>query len=169
MILGTLAAVSLAAAVPAAARTAPVTQATLLDRVQIEDMMVEYYTLLTGGAIHDVGEYFADDAVLVANGTRIEGKAAIQRIYESGADLRIVKGNKYNMIITSPRITVNGDTATMDAIWTGFLSDNVWSTPRLLEQGTERSIFKKVKGVWMITSRTITHDGGRADFFEAEG
>jgi hypothetical protein len=145
---------------PAIARTAAVTQAALLDRIQIEDMMVEYYTLLTEHVRHDIGEYFTDEAVLDANGFRLEGRAAIQSFYDNGTDTRIQPSNTYNMLYSNPRIVVTGDTAVMDVIWTGYLADNQYTAPRLVEQGTEHTTFVKRKGVWMITSRTLVNKAG---------
>ena len=95
-LLGLIASVALA--VPAQARTPAVTQEHLLDRIQIEDMMVEYYTVLTEHVRHDIGEYFTDDAVLDANGFKLDGRAAIQHFYDSGTDTRIQPSNTYNML-----------------------------------------------------------------------
>lgn len=154
------AAMLLALAQPAFCRTTPTTQATLLDRIQIEDMMVEYYTVLTEQARHNIGDYFTEDAVIDANGALIEGRAAIQSLYDGATDTRVQEGNTYNMLYSNPRIVVTGDTATMDVIWTGYLSDNAYTAPRLVEQGTEHSTFVRQDGVWMITSRTLVNQGG---------
>ena len=160
IMLGALIGAVLAATAPAAARTAPVTQANLLDRIQIEDMMVEYYTLLTEHVRHDIGEYFTDEAVLDANGFKLDGRAAIQHFYDSGTDTRIQPSNTYNMLYSNPRIVVSGDTAVMDVIWTGYLADNQYTAPRLVEQGTEHTTFAKRNGTWMITSRTLVNKAG---------
>lgn len=161
-IAGLLLGVVAAAALPAAAgaRTAPVTQANVLDRLQVEDMMVEYYALLTERVRHDIGEYFTDEAVLDVNGFRLEGRAAIQHFYDNGTDTRIQPSNTYHMLFSNPRIVVTGDTAVMDVIWTGYLSDNQYTAPRLVEQGTEHTTFAKRKGTWMITSRTLVNTAG---------
>ena len=151
---------ALIASASAAARTAPVTQANLFDRIQIQDMMTEYYTTLTEHVRHDIGEYFTDDAWLDANGFKLNGRAAIQHFYDSGTDTRIQPANTYNMLLGNPRIVITGDTAVMDAIWTGYLSDNKYTAPRLVEQGTEHTTFVKRNGVWMITSRTLVNKGG---------
>ncbi|MBL8551966.1 MAG: nuclear transport factor 2 family protein [Hyphomonadaceae bacterium] len=163
MLVLACAALLLPLSAPAYARSAPVTREQLLDRIQIEDMMTEYYSLLNGYSVHDVAEYFTENAVFIANGARIEGRAAIQNLYSSGGDPRVVEGNKYTMILSNPRISVRGATATMDCIWTGYLLENVYTAPRLVEQGTEHTEFTKRNGVWMITSRTITHLGGNPD------
>lgn len=150
----------LALAWPACARTAAATQENLLDRIQIEDMMVEYYSILTQHVRHDIGDFYIKDAVLLINGAKFKGRKAIQKLYDSSTDTRILKDNIYNIILANPRITVDGDKATMDSIWTGYLSDNVWSTPRLVEQGTEKTELVKQDGVWLITRRVITNQGG---------
>jgi hypothetical protein len=64
------------------------------------------------------------------------------------------------MLLNNPRISVDGDTATMDAIWTGVLSNSVTSTPRVLEQGTEHTELVKQDGRWLITKRVIVTQGG---------
>jgi len=149
---------------PAAARTPPVSQEALLDRIRIEDMMVEYYSVLTEHQRHDIGDYFTDDAVLIANGHEVKGRAAIQKLYDTGTDPRVLKDNTYNMIYSNPRIAVTGDTATMDAIWTGYLSDNMYPAPRLVEQGTEKTRFVKRDGVWKITRRELVNQAGMPTF-----
>lgn len=144
----------------ARARVPEAGQETLLDRVRIEDMMVEYYTLLTEHVRHDIGDYFTENAVLDANGARFEGRAAIQYLYDNGTDTRVQPGNTYNVILANPRIVVTGDTAVMDAVWTGYLSDNEYTAPRLIEQGTEHTTFVRQGGRWMISSRKIVNQGG---------
>jgi ketosteroid isomerase-like protein len=137
------------------------TQDTLLDRILIEDLMVDYYTVLTlVEDRHDIGSYFTKDAVLEVNGTVIEGRDAIQKLYDTGRDPRVLPGNTHNMLLNNPRISVDGDTATMDAIWTGVLSNSVTSTPRVLEQGTEHTELVKQDGRWLITKRVIVTQGG---------
>lgn len=153
-------AASLCMSGPGHARSAPVSDEAMFDRIRIEDMMTDYYVLLTQKERHDIGEYFAEDAVIDANGTLFEGRQAIQDLYDNATDTRVIEGNIYNMLIGNPRIRVDGDEAVMDAVWTGYLSDNIYTAPRLLEQGTEHTTFRKRNGVWMITRRTITNQGG---------
>lgn len=142
------------------------TQATLLDRILIEELMVRYYTVLAAEARHDIGAYFTDDAVLEANDLVLEGRDAIQNLYATGKDPRILAGSKYNMLLSNPRIRIDGDTATLDAIWTLFIADNVKSTPRILEQGSEHSELVKRNGRWLITKRVIASHGGMPEFLE---
>ena len=46
----------------------PVTMATLLDRIQIEDFLTRYYYDLSVGKAHELAEYFTEDAVLDVDG-----------------------------------------------------------------------------------------------------
>lgn len=157
-LLGAIAAASLTA--PAAARAPAVSQQSLLDRIQVEDMMVEYYTILTNHVRHNIGDYFTEEAFLDVNGFRLEGRAAIQHFYDNGTDNRIQPSNTYFMQFSNPRVVVTGDKAVLDVVWTGYLSDNQYSAPRLVEQGTEQSTFTKQNGTWMITGRKLVNTGG---------
>lgn len=143
----------------ASADARSLTMETLLDRVQIEDMMVEYYTVLPLDH-HDLGKYFVKNAELVLNDQTLKGRDAIQKFYDGALDPRIQPGKYYNMMFGNPRISVTGNAATMDAIWTGILSDALKAPPRLIEQGTEHTEFVKEGGRWMITKRVIVSESG---------
>jgi hypothetical protein len=67
---------------PAAAEYPVTTLSTLLDRAQIEDMLVDYYAKLgTGGG--DFSAFYVDDAVLdVNNPAKAETIKAQRKIYE---------------------------------------------------------------------------------------
>lgn len=153
-------AILLTVAQGAMARSAPVPAEYLHDRIAIQDMMTDYYVVLTQEERHDIGEYFAEDAVIDANGTIFKGRDVIQQLYDNSSDIRVGEGSIYNMLLGNPRIRVDGDTAVMDAVWTGYLSDNVYTAPRLVEQGTEHTTFEKQDGVWMITNRKLVNQGG---------
>ncbi len=148
---------------PASADEPALTQSTLLDRIVIEDLMVSYYTVLTAEDRHEIGSYFTEDAVLVANDIVLDGRATIQDLYDHSRDPRIPPGKTYHMLLGNPRISVAGDKATMDAIWTGVISDSVKAAPRVLEQGTEHTEFVKRNGRWLIAKRTIKTEGGMPD------
>ncbi len=158
----------LAPSQPALARSAPLSQEDLLDRIQVEDMMTEYYALLTENVRHDIGDYFTEDAVLQVNTARFEGREAIRGLYTTETDPRILKDSTYHITLSNPRIEINGNTARMRTVWTGYINDNVYTAPRLVEQGTEETTFEKQDGVWMITSRTIINQGGMPTFVTGE-
>ena len=137
-----------------------VTKDTLLDRVQIEDMMVEYYTTLSLADHTGLQKYFAKNAEMVLNDQTLKGRDAIQKFYDGTLDPRIEPGKFYNMMLGNPRISIKGNAAVMDAIWTGILSDSVKAPPRLIEQGTEHSEFIKQDGRWLISKRVIVSESG---------
>ena len=138
------------------------TKETLLDRIQIEDMLLAYYHGFEAEGSHDWAAFYADDAVLDINGRRAEGKKEIQAFYENYADMspeEVVPG-KVHVLMTNPRIIVTGDTATAHMIYTETINDTVYVAPRLIEQGREDTWFRKINGRWLITKRLITQDGG---------
>jgi ketosteroid isomerase-like protein len=150
-------------ALPVAAEPPVVTtQETLLDRIQIEDMLLAYYYGFESEEPHDWAAFYTDDAILDINGIRAEGKKEIQALYDNYAEIspeEVVPG-KVHVLLTNPRIIVKGDTATAHLIYTETINDTVYLAPRLIEQGREDTWFKKVDGRWLITKRIITQDGG---------
>jgi ketosteroid isomerase-like protein len=151
------------AVLPVAAEPPVVTtQETLLDRIQIEDMLLAYYHGFESEEPHDWAAFYADDAILDINGMRAEGKEEIQAIYDNYAEISPEENvsGKVHVLMTNPRIIVTGDTATAHMIYTETINDTVYLAPRLIEQGREDTWFKKVDGRWLITKRLITQDGG---------
>jgi hypothetical protein len=158
---------ALAAPATAAPRT---TQANLLDRVQIEDFLVDYYLPLGGGAQEDLATFFTPDGVIDVNGRVYSGHKGIAQAYKDAGAAN--NGNatfkgKFTMLMNNPRIEVKGDTATADVIWTGVVTTKVTDQPHFAEQGKEHDDLVKVKGQWMIKKRIITSTGGLAPFFQA--
>jgi len=70
------------------------------------------------------------------------------------------------MLLTNLKVTVNGDTATADAIWTGVNSADVKVAPQFIEQGREHDELVKKNGRWLFKHRLITSDGGLPPMFE---
>jgi hypothetical protein len=157
------AAVILLCQVPSAVHAAPVlsTSETLLDRVNIEDMMVEYYTVLSTDDHTTLGQYFAEDAQLDLEGKIINGRDAIEKLYNEVRDAKLVPGTRNSTLLNNPRIAIHGNTAEMDALWTVVISDVVTAPPRLIEHGADHSEFVKKDGRWLITKRTIVSYSGR--------
>jgi hypothetical protein len=156
----------LAAACVGFAQAAPrTTAANLLDRVQIEDLLVDYYAPLGSGG-EDMTRFYAPNGVLDINGRVYQGRAGVVKAYK---DAGVAAGSsfkgKFHMLMTNPRIVVHGSTATADLIWTGIASTTVQSAPHLVEQGREHDDLVKLNGDWLITKRVITSDGGIPDFY----
>jgi len=141
------------------------TEATLLDRIQIEDLLIAYYQPLGSGG-EDMTAYYTEDGLLDLNGRAYRGKAGVRQAYRDAAHAMgpNFKG-KFHMLMNNPRIVVNGDRATADLIWTGIASETATSTPHLVEQGREHDELVKLKGQWLLRKRVITSDGGLPDFY----
>ena len=57
-----------------------VTMETLLDRIQIEDILTRYYYDLSRSNAHELSEYFTEDALLDVDGTIAKGRAEIAKL-----------------------------------------------------------------------------------------
>ena len=167
----TLAAAALLGLVsPALAHVPRTTQVNLLDRVQIEDLLVDYYQPLGGGKQEDLASFFVADGVIDVNGRVYSGHKGIAQAYKDAGSAN--NGNatfkgKFTMLMNNPRIEIHGNTATADVVWTGIVSTTPKDQPHFAEQGKEHDDLVKVKGEWMITKRIITSTGGLAPFFQA--
>ena len=142
-------------ATPVFAYQPPTTLTALLDRAQIEDMLVEYYQVLSSGGT-DFGSYYTDDAVLDVNGIVARGKGPITDLYKTIPNSK----GKVHVLLTNPRIVVNGHSATADLIWTEVYSETHRAAPQILEQGREHDELVKRQGRWYLTKRMVTNDGG---------
>jgi hypothetical protein len=149
----------------------PVTQKTLLDRIQIEDFLTRYYYDLSVGKAHELAEYFTEDAVLDVDGVVARGHKEIAKLYQrpEGAQSPAAKAQyrRGNMLLTNPIINVEGNIATAHLIWTGVMNEGPGKPPSLYEQGREYSELRKVNGKWLISRRFISEDSGLPDKFDA--
>jgi SnoaL-like domain len=148
-------AVALAAAPPALAQERPITLSALIDRAQIEDLLVEYYEVLSAGSTH-FDSYYTDDAVLDVNGIVKSGKGPIDDLYKT---IPKSKGTVH-LLLTNPNIVVDGNSATADVIWTEVYSETHSAVPQILEQGREHDELVKRSGRWYLKKRVVTNDGG---------
>jgi SnoaL-like domain len=150
---------------PALAEYPATTLATLLDRAQIEDMLVEYYGHLGSGQ-SEFGTYYLPDGVLDVNGLVAQGQKPIEELYKKIAAGTPHHKGTFRMLLTNPKIVVNGDTATADVIWTGIINETPQSTPTFVEQGREHDELVKSHGHWYFKHRIISSDGGLQPMFE---
>src|SRR5690606_7833792 len=132
--------VAMLAAVAAPAAAQQVTMETLLDRIQIEDLLVRYYYDLTMRRAHEMSEYFTEDALLDVDGTIARGRAEIEALYGGGGrerDSNAAPQPHNGMLLTNPVIEVKGNRAQAHVIWTGITNKGVGEPPTLYEQGRE--------------------------------
>jgi hypothetical protein len=152
-------------AAPADAEHPVTSLATLLDRAQIEDLLVDYYGQLGSGG-HDFGDFYVEDGVLDVNGIVAQGQKGIEDLYKKVAAGTPHRPGTFRMMLSNIKIVVNGSTATADVLWTGVNSEKVTAAPEFIEQGRERDALVKRNGKWLFKHRTITSDGGLPAMFE---
>jgi hypothetical protein len=146
-----------------------VTMKTLLDRIQIEDILTRYYYDLSGNNAHEMSEYFPEDALLDVDGTIAKGHAEIAKLYQSEPDPKQAApapGRRMHMLLTNPIITIKGNTATAHVIWTGVMNEGIGKLPQIVEQGREDTELVKKNGKWLIKRRYITADGRMPNRFD---
>lgn len=149
--------VLLAAGWPVQAKT---TRDTLLDRIQIEDLVIDYYSQLGGKKSETFGDEYAEDGELVLGERVIKGREAIKALYK-GLPSSAAGGPprpRMNVLVNNPRITVTGNTAHGEFIYTGVVAVAPDKAPEVHEQGREIDEFVKVNGEWKIKRRQIIND-----------
>src|SRR6185312_14964823 len=114
------------------AQASVTTEATLLDRIQIEDLLIAYYQPL-GSPGEDMTAFYTEDGALDLNGRVYQGKAGVRQAYRDAAAAMgpSFKG-KFHILMNNPRIVVSGESATADLIWTGVASETATSQPHLV-------------------------------------
>ncbi len=154
-----------ASVMPAEAQNPSTTLNTLLDRAQIEDLLVDYYAQLGSGG-HNFAAFYVQDGILDVNGIVAQGQKGIEDLYKKVAAGSPARKGTFRMILTNLKIVVNGNAATADVIWTGINSETVHATPQLVEQGREHDELVKRDGRWLIKHRVITADGGMPPMYD---
>jgi hypothetical protein len=147
-----------------------VTMETLLDRIQIEDLLTRYYYDLSRSNAHELSEYFTEDALLDVDGTVAKGRAEIGKLYQSpepaAKEPAAPPARRMHMLLTNPIIKIKGNTATAHVIWTGIMNEGIGKLPQVVEQGREDTELVKQDGKWLIKRRYITADGRMPNRFD---
>ncbi len=157
---GVLAGACLALVVATGANAEPrTTAATLLDRLQIEDLVTDYYAQLGGEKSASFGEEYMDDGELVLGTRVVKGREAIKAMYAGIKSPDASKPRPHmNVMVSNARVTVTGNTAHGEFIYTGVIAVAPDKAPEVHEQGREIDEFVKVKGEWKIKRRQIIND-----------
>jgi hypothetical protein len=146
------------------------TMASLLDRIQIEDILTRYYYDLSRSNAHELSEFFTEDALLDVDGTIAKGRAEIAKLYQNPVpdpkQPAPAPGRRMHMLLTNPIITIKGTTATAHLIWTGVMNEGIGKLPQIVEQGREDTELVKQNGKWLIKRRYITTDGRMPNRFD---
>jgi hypothetical protein len=150
------------------AQAQQVTMETLLDRIQIEDLLTRYYYDLSQGKARELSDYFTADAMLDVDGTIAKGRDEIAKLYGAGPTRKpdAAPRPQNHMMLTNPVIEVRGNRAIAHVIWTGVSNSGIGKPPTVTEQGREDSELVKVGGKWLIKRRYISSDSGLPDRFD---
>jgi hypothetical protein len=147
-----------------------VTMNTLLDRIQIEDLLTRYYFNLSRSNAHELSEYFTEDALLDVDGTVAKGRAEIAKLYQNPApdpkQPAQAPNRRMHMLLSNPIIAIKGNTATAHLIWTGVTTEGIGKLPQIAEQGREDDELVKQNGKWLLKRRYITTDGRMPNRFD---
>lgn len=127
------------------------TDETLLDRIQVEDFIHDYYWELANESAADLSEFWTEDAEFDVNGEVLQGIDAIEEVYSKG----LGPGGKLVFQPDIPRIRIDGDTATVDLVYTGILNTAPDEAPSLYEQGHDHLELINSDGEWKITRRVL--------------
>jgi len=142
------------------------TMETLLDRINIEDLLTRYYYDLANGG-HVLSEYFTEDALLDVDGTIARGHEEIAALYGGGRrETDAAPRPQNHMLLSNPVIEIDGNTARAHVVWTGVINRGVGEVPQVYEQGREDTELVKVDGRWLIKRRYISSDSGLPDRFD---
>jgi hypothetical protein len=151
------AALSLLAAAPGLAQQqAPaITAQTLIDRAEITDLLTRYYYSLGKASADSFGAFYTEDAELVLGSSTFKGRAGIEGAYRGTGDSPQRRAYAFNILLSNPLITVRGDTATAQIIFTELLIEKQGEKPHVHTQGREYDTLVKVNGQWRFKRRQI--------------
>ena len=134
-LLGAAAAVGLTLAPAVRAEDVPITAQTVVDRAQIEDLLQRYYNNFGKAEGDSFASFYAADAEFVLGAKTYKGQDEIAGAYKAvGASGQNPAAGRFsfNVLMTNPVITVRGDTATAQLIFTEIVMDTATAPPWLV-------------------------------------
>ncbi len=159
-LLGALSVVCLALTISSAARAEEVSAATLVDRLQIQDLITRYYNNFGRENAENFADFYAEDAELILGERHFKGRNGIMEAYgrAPGQAPRPPPPPRYSFIVAvdNPLIVVHGDgTATAQLVYTEYVIEKQGDQVKVITQGKEYSTFAKVDGHWRYKTRQI--------------
>jgi len=159
VLLGTLTVAALALAPSPGARAQEVTAETLVDRLQIQDLITRYYNNFGRENAENFADFYASDAELILGDRHFKGRDGIMEAYgrAPGQAPRPPPPARYSFIVTigNPLIVVHGKTATAQLVYTEYVIEKQGEAATVRTQGKEYSTFVKVDGHWRYKTRQI--------------
>jgi hypothetical protein len=159
-LLGALSAGCLALAMSSGARAEEVTAETLVDRLQIQDLITRYYNNFGRENAENFADFYAEDAELILGERHFKGRNGIMEAYgrAPGQAPRPPPPPRYSFIVAvdNPLIVVHRDnTATAQLVYTEYVIEKQGDQVKVITQGKEYSTFVKVDGRWRYKTRLI--------------
>ncbi len=148
----------LAMSVAPAAIAQEVSEKTLVDRLQIQDLITRYYNNFGREDAESFADFYADDAELILGTRSYKGKNGILEAYGRAPGQTPRKApERFQFIVTisNPLIVVHGNTATAQMVFTEFVVEKQGEKPNVIVQGKEYGTFVKTKGHWRYSKRQI--------------
>jgi len=153
------AACCLTLAVGAAHADEPMTPQTLVDQAQIERLITHYYYNFGREDAENFADFYAEDAELILGTRSYKGREGIESAYGRGDanQDRPARPQRwsFNVTISNPLITVHGDTATSQVIFTEYVIQNQGDPLQVTTQGREYATFVRTSDGWRYKTRQI--------------
>ena len=136
-----------------------VTAATLVDRLQIQDLITRYYNNFGRENAENFADFYAEDAELILGERHFKGRNGIMEAYGSAPRQapRPPPPPRFSFIVAvdNPLIVVHGTTATAQLVFTEYVIENQGDPVKVITQGKEYSTFVKADGRWRYKTRQI--------------
>jgi hypothetical protein len=158
-LLGALGVACLALTVSSGARAEEVNAETLVDRLQIQDLITRYYNNFGRENAENFADFYAEDAELILGERHYKGRNGIMEAYgrAPGQAPRPAPPPRYSFIVTvgNPLIVVHGNTATAQLVFTEYVIEKQGDPVKVITQGKEYGTFAKIDGRWRYKTRQI--------------
>lgn len=152
----------LAAITPGTAAAAEVNSRTVVDRLQIQDLITRYYNNFGRENAENFADFYAEGAELILGERHYKGRDGILEAYgrgpvREGQPPRPPRPERFSFIVTisNPLIVVDGNSASAELVFTEFVIEKQGDAPKVIVQGKEYARFTKVKGIWRYSQRQI--------------
>ena len=158
-LLSALSVACLALTISSAARSEEVNAETLVDRLQIQDLITRYYNNFGRENAENFADFYADDAELILGDRHFKGRDGIMQAYgrAPGQAPRPPPPPRYSFIVAvdNPHLAVPGKTATAQLVYTEYVIEKQGDPVKVITQGKEYGTFVKVDGHWRYKTRQI--------------
>jgi hypothetical protein len=135
------------------AQAEEMTLKTLIDRQMVQDLITRYYYNF-GGTPESFANFYVENGELILIGQSFKGKAAIAKAY-TFSNGEAPKNFSFNSLISNLLITVKGNTAKAQLVWTENVVQKEKDPVQQPFQGREYSTFVKINGKWMYVTREL--------------